>query len=159
GSEKKGAGMLRLELYRGERVWNKIKYVKDPDTGKRVPRVNPESEWQRIDVPELRIVDDTLWHAVQARFKSVKPRGKGQIRKRRLLTGILKCGSCGAGMAVNGSWAGRLRVQCTRYRESRTCDHSRTYFLDHIEDIVTRILGGLLCSPEWLESGAKMLIE
>jgi site-specific DNA recombinase len=151
--------MLRLELYRGERIWNKIAYVKDPDTGKRVPRINPESEWQRGQVPELRIVDDELWEAVQARFKGLKPRGKGQVRKRRLLTGILKCGACGAGMAVNGSWAGRLRVQCTRYRESRTCTHSRTYFLDHIEDIVIRILRVLMTDPAWIEDGARILIE
>jgi len=25
-------------------VWNKLRYLKDPDTGKRVSRPNPESE-------------------------------------------------------------------------------------------------------------------
>lgn len=26
-------------------VWNRLRYVKDPDTGKRVSRPNPECEW------------------------------------------------------------------------------------------------------------------
>ena len=35
--------------------------MKDPDTGKRLARLNPPSEWITKDVPELRIVDDELW--------------------------------------------------------------------------------------------------
>jgi hypothetical protein len=31
--------------------------IKDPDTGKRVSRPNPASEWQSIDAPYLRIID------------------------------------------------------------------------------------------------------
>jgi hypothetical protein len=35
--------------------------VKDPDTGKRVARINPAEAWITTDVPQLRIVDDALW--------------------------------------------------------------------------------------------------
>jgi len=35
---------------------NRRRYVKDRRTGKRVSRVNPESEWITTDVPALRIV-------------------------------------------------------------------------------------------------------
>jgi hypothetical protein len=34
--------------------------VKDPSTGKRLARINPESAWVVQDVPELRIVDQAL---------------------------------------------------------------------------------------------------
>jgi len=34
--------------------------VKNPDTGKRVARINPAEAWITTDVPQLRIVDDAL---------------------------------------------------------------------------------------------------
>ena len=51
----------------GRLVWNRLAYIKNPDTGKRVSRLNPESEWIVKDVPELRIVDQDLWERVKAR--------------------------------------------------------------------------------------------
>ncbi len=54
-------------LYIGRLVWNRQHYVKDPSTGRRVSRLNPESAWIVTEVPELRIVDDGLWQAVKVR--------------------------------------------------------------------------------------------
>ena len=42
-------------------MWNRLRYVKNPDTGKRVSRLNPEAEWMRKEVPQLRILSDGLW--------------------------------------------------------------------------------------------------
>jgi site-specific DNA recombinase len=39
----------------------------DPDSGKRVLRLNPSSDWVTTAVPALRIVDDELWDQVKAR--------------------------------------------------------------------------------------------
>jgi site-specific DNA recombinase len=39
---------------------NRLRYVKDPSTGKRVSRLNAESEWIVTDVPHLRIIEDEL---------------------------------------------------------------------------------------------------
>ncbi|CAN5504832.1 hypothetical protein BH23ACI1_BH23ACI1_24020 [soil metagenome] len=64
GNPKRGLGILRNELYIGRMVWNRQRFLKDPDTGKRVARPNPPSEWITKDVPELRILDDELWQAV-----------------------------------------------------------------------------------------------
>ncbi len=38
----RGTGILNNELYIGRLVWNRLRYVKDPATGKRVSRLNPE---------------------------------------------------------------------------------------------------------------------
>jgi site-specific DNA recombinase len=46
-------------------VWNRLRYVKNPDTGKRVSRLNPEAEWMRKEVAHLRIVSDELWTDVE----------------------------------------------------------------------------------------------
>ncbi len=56
GNPDRGTGILNNELYVGKLVWNRLRYIKDPETGKRVSRPNPESEWITQDVPELRII-------------------------------------------------------------------------------------------------------
>ncbi|WP_439402631.1 recombinase family protein [Bradyrhizobium sp. DASA03068] len=71
GNPKRGVGILNNELYVGRLVWNRLRYLKDPDTGKRVSRLNPESDWVTLDVPELRIVDQNIWAAVKARQQTL----------------------------------------------------------------------------------------
>ncbi|MET4349615.1 recombinase family protein [Bradyrhizobium sp. RT9a] len=61
GNPKRGVGILNNELYVGRLVWNRLRYLKDPDTGKRVSRLNPESEWVIQEVPEMRIIDQEVW--------------------------------------------------------------------------------------------------
>ena len=36
GGAKRGTGILNNELYIGRLVWNRLRYVKNPDSGKRV---------------------------------------------------------------------------------------------------------------------------
>ncbi|KMY86410.1 hypothetical protein BUMB_04021 [Candidatus Paraburkholderia calva] len=59
------------ELYVGRLVWNRLRYVKDPDTGKRVSQLNPKSEWVVHEVPASRIVDQETWEAVKGRQKTL----------------------------------------------------------------------------------------
>ena len=61
GNRRRGIGILNNEIYIGKYVWNRQRFIKNPDTGKRVPRFNPEKDWIRTDVPELRIVEQDLW--------------------------------------------------------------------------------------------------
>ena len=60
--------MLKNELYIGNVVWNRSKFVKVPGTNKRQRRARPESEWLRASNAELAIVPADLWSAVRARF-------------------------------------------------------------------------------------------
>jgi site-specific DNA recombinase len=84
-------------------VWNRLRYVKNPDTGKRVSRLNPSSEWITTDVPHLRIVPDELWSAAKERQtltrRAIAATGKlgTANRPRYLFSGLTKCGVCGAG--------------------------------------------------------------
>src|SRR5439155_16691336 len=70
GNPKRGIGILHNELYVGCLVWNRQRFLKDPDTGKRVARPNPESAWIIKDVPALRIIDDETWKAGRDRYAS-----------------------------------------------------------------------------------------
>jgi DNA invertase Pin-like site-specific DNA recombinase len=57
GNRERGTGILNNELYIGKLVWNRLRYMKDPATGKRRSRLNSEKEWIIKDVPELRSGD------------------------------------------------------------------------------------------------------
>ncbi|MFW8637611.1 recombinase family protein, partial [Cribrihabitans pelagius] len=75
GNRQRGTGILNNELYIGRQVWNRLCYVKDPQTGKRISRLNPESEWTITEVPHLRIVDQELWDTVRVRQGELKTAG------------------------------------------------------------------------------------
>jgi hypothetical protein len=77
--------------------------VRDPDTGKRVSRLNPETRWVISEVPSLRIIDDETWDTVQEiknRYSS--QRGNKRQSKKRLLSGLVRCDAmrCDAGRAA-----------------------------------------------------------
>ena len=44
GHRTRGTGLLNNELYVGRLVWNRQRFVKDPETGKRLARPNPPGE-------------------------------------------------------------------------------------------------------------------
>src|SRR4029079_559064 len=51
GHALRGTGILRNELYIGQLVWNGLRYVKNPSTGKRLSRLNAPAAWIRQPVP------------------------------------------------------------------------------------------------------------
>jgi site-specific DNA recombinase len=72
GHAARGTGILRNELYVGRLIWNRMHFVKDPSTGKRVSRMNPPEQWVTEDVPHLRIIDQDLWTRVQTRLATMR---------------------------------------------------------------------------------------
>lgn len=67
GNRERGTGILNNELYIGRRVWNRLRYSKHPETGKRVSRLNPPEEWITFEAPDLRIVEQSVWEAAKER--------------------------------------------------------------------------------------------
>ena len=63
GHALRGTGILHNELYIGRLVWNRLRYSKDPASGKRVSRLNPPEEWIHRDAADLQIVGDDLWNS------------------------------------------------------------------------------------------------
>ena len=66
GNRARRNGILHNELYAGNVVWNRQSFRRDPETGKRVARVNPREDWITVAVTELRIIDAETWDRVQA---------------------------------------------------------------------------------------------
>jgi hypothetical protein len=104
GNWRRGTGLLNNELYAGELVWNRQRFIKDPTTGKRQARLNPPEAWVRRAVPELRIVDEDLWDAVKLRQGHIRQavtsepgdgvRSEKARRPGYLLSHLIRCGSC-----------------------------------------------------------------
>ena len=156
GNPKRGTGILHNELYIGRMVWNKLRYLKDPDTGKRVSRQNPPSEWVITQVPALRIVDDELWQAVQARYAGVQKKWTAAepgkrfnqfVRPKYLFTGLTKCGECGAGFVVYY----RDRLGCFGTRERGTCTNKLTISRQEVEARVLAALQEKLLRKDFFE--------
>jgi len=119
GHACRGNGVVNNELYAGVLVWNRQRFIKDPNTGKRVSRPNPEAKWIRTEVPELRIVNDQLWQRVKLR----------QAELAKQLSGLLTCGCCGGkyGIIVND------RYGCLGHFRKGTFDNGRTVCWDDFE--------------------------
>ncbi len=137
GSRQRRNGILNNELYLGRITYNRQRFVKDPDTGKRVSRLNPEHEWVVTNVPALRIVDDETWDRVQQiKSRYASQRGNRRQTKKRLLTGFVKCGCCGGAMTI----INRERYYCSAKRERGTCDSTVGI---KATDLENRVLTGL----------------
>ena len=159
GHAKRGTGLLNNELYIGRLVWNRQRFLKNPDTGKRVARLNPPEEWIVAEVPELRILDDELWQAAKARQGEISEKYATAIaatraaqanylnsthRPRYLLSGLLECGVCGGSYAKRG----QDRYACSNYIMSGSCSNSRTVRRVEIEERVMAGLREKLMAPE-----------
>lgn len=96
--------MVRRERYRGVLVWGKQEKTYKGGTKVRIAR--PESNWITMDAPELRIIDDELWEAVQKRWSQREvltgSRRRGG-RVRYLLTGFGRCAKCGGPMRADNA--------------------------------------------------------
>ena len=153
GDPQRGSGILNNALYRGEIVWNRLRMVRDPETGKRVSRENPRDEWRRSEAPHLRIVDQDTWQAAEHRRLS-RPRSVAaplramDKRSTRLLTGLIRCERCGGGLSMHDHRAGVRRVTCSTAKESGSCDNRRRYRLDLIERAVVSALVERLSEPD-----------
>ena len=149
GNYKRGTGILNNELYIGRLVWNRQAFIKNPDTGKRVSRLNPELEWIVKDVPGLRIIDQALWDKVKARQAGLRKERAfhDKQRPRMLLSYLLKCGNCGGGF----SKVSAQHYGCSTARNKGTCDNRLVIRQDELEGLVLAALKSRLMDPALCE--------
>lgn len=158
GHAERGTGILNNELYVGYRVWNRLRYSKDPITGRRVSRINDRSKWSITEVPELSIIDDETWAAAKARQTAMRAlRGKPEPgkstlaatranrRRKYLLSGLVRCGLCGGPMTIAGGnpKAGGRRYYCANAREkgAAVCEGMPGVLQTEIEELASLAFG------------------
>ncbi|WP_082553961.1 recombinase family protein [Rhizobium sp. Leaf453] len=134
GNGQRGNGILRNPIYAGKIIWNRVRMVKDPSTGRRVSRVNDEADYEETSAPHLRIIDDALFEIVQRRkAERGGEHSRTTPKSKRLLSGLLKCGACGGGLSIVGADRSGPRVVCSNHKESRSCDNNGRYYVEKIE--------------------------
>ena len=148
GNWRRGTGILNNELYIGRLVWNWLAYIKNPDTGKRVSRLNKKSALIITDVPELRIIDQDLWERVKERQQDLRklPSFHERQRPRMLLSYLLKCSCCGGGF----SKVSQTHYGCSTARNKGTCDNRLTVRQEMLEGLVIGALQSRLMDPALL---------
>lgn len=150
GNRERGTGILNNALYIGLMIWNRLRYIKNPDTGKRVSRMNPESEWVRKEVPELRILDQALWDKAKARQgenKKNKTEYWGKRRPSNLFSFLLKCGVCSSGY----SKISKDHYGCSTARNKGICTNRLKIRQDFLEESVLKALKTHLMNPDLVE--------
>jgi hypothetical protein len=144
-------------------VWNRLRYIKDPDTGKRVSRPNAPSEWVTTAVPQLRIIDDELWNQVKARQAEMRraatsgdPKRFNQARRPKyLFSGLTKCAECGGGYVMY--W--RDRLACFGARSRGTCTNRLTISRQEVEERVLVALRDKLMRRELFEDFCREYVR
>jgi site-specific DNA recombinase len=154
GNAARGNGILNNQLYIGKNVWNRQRFIKDPDTGRRVPRHNDATERVVKEVPELRIVPQALWDRVKARQETmrcdtrpdVRARPCDRRRPRYLLSGLVVCGACG-GRYTKIS-ANLFGCAAARNKGAAVCKNLKNVRRDRLEATVLDALRDNLMDPE-----------
>ena len=158
--------VLRREDYRGVYVWNKTR--KRDEWGAVRQRPRPESEWQRTEIPEWRIVSDDLWNRVVERLKESEERsarfsnGKliGRPKKQavtNLLANLATCGVCGGGLVVETykTTTGKPRAAhyvCNRRRAYGKCANALRIAVDVMNEAVLWAVEEHALTPEAIEA-------
>jgi site-specific DNA recombinase len=137
--------MLRNERYRGVQVWNRTRKERNPETGRKLSRSRPKSEWKRIEVPEWRIVSEDLWNRVRQRIEIASKRfGSARLggmsrtpqSRRYLFSGVLICGKCHSRLVItsgNGK-RGYVKYGCPSHRYRGVCENKLTIRQDRLEE-------------------------
>ena len=164
GDPRRGVGILNNELYVGRDIWNRTKWIKDPDTGQRQCVQRPRSAWIVREAPELRIVDAGLWAAVKAR-QGRQQRDRGEAVRRGLKRGtgraarylfssILKCKVCGSNYVQRGA----TRYVCSGYENGRVCSNGQTFRRELMQSrLLTAIREQLLSDASVEKLKARLL--
>ena len=163
GQAARGTGLLNNSLYRGVLEWNRCSYVKNPRTGKRVARPNPDNLRESIEIAHLRIIHDDLWQKVKNRQGKIRSAMAEVLartehdsdnslnaahRPRFLLSGLLRCGCCNGPYSISG----KDRFSCSNRKQKGSCDNAITITRQAIE---ARVLVGLkekLLAPDLVEN-------
>jgi hypothetical protein len=153
--------ILRNEKYKGTWTWNRMGNRRNPLTGKIRQYEKPRSDWFVKEIPELRIVSDELWNAVQERLAQIKkvwPGGKQRkgfqcangnrvtIYPRELLSGAMVCGVCGATIG-KASGKGGGHYGCHRAAK-HGCANGAIVKRSMVERIILCEISRLLSNPD-----------
>lgn len=109
--------ILTNERYIGRFVWNKRRFLRRGTNKTRSAQTRDESEWRVQERPELAIITAQQWEAARSRIQVRRGRPAGESNRKNprvhLLSGIARCGDCGAGLTIIGQRTKNGVTYCT----------------------------------------------
>lgn len=163
------SSILTNEKYRGVHIWNRSKVVRNPRTHRKEQRPRPESEWERVDVPQWRIVSDELWNAAaeinagrQRNWVKLGGLNRTTASRDYVFSGLTVCAECGGSLNVISGTGQGARYGCAAHRYRGTCENSLTIRRTVLEDALIAAMAGNLRAPElrdYLASAFQMQTE
>ena len=159
--------ILTNERYCGQQIWGQTSQERRPGTNRRVARQRPRDQWNVVDHPELRIVDDDLWQRVQDRrarvSRSLKiipkglARGRSTSYSKHLLVGLSRCQTCGKGFTIVSSGHGSPRYGCPNswHNGLDACDNRLTIRAKVADPVVLQRLQEAMLDPTTLKRMTK----
>ena len=142
-----------------------MRFIRDPSTGRRVSRMNPEAQWVRHGCPELRVVDAATWDAVQRRLGELRCKagadapGRDRYWERRravhLLTHKVHCGRCGGAM----SNIGRDYLACAAARRQGVCTSTRGIRRQVLDRLILDALRDRMMDPALFAEFSQAFVE
>lgn len=165
--------VLYRELYRGVVIWNRSR--KRDQWGQHRQRRRDASEWIRLEAPEARIVDETLWSAAHERLQSVRSRAlrlqNGRIIGRPpsagakyLLAGLMTCSICGSSFEARSRKYGRTRrvfYGCAGHsRKGRAvCANDLTLPMATVDEAVLGTVERIMLDPDVVQLATSQALE
>jgi site-specific DNA recombinase len=167
GNRERGTGVINNEIYTGKLVWNRLRYVRDPESGRRRSRLNSPNDIIITSVPDLRIVPEELWAAAKARQATLEHRSRSdpaslptpfwsKQRPRYLFSGLMRCGVCGGGFSKISS--AHFGCSAARNKGPTVCANLRTIRRDELENTVLDALRERLMDPELFKEFARSFV-
>ena len=170
GNRARGTGVLNNEMYIGRLVWNRLRYAKDPETGKRRSRANEDEAVVATETPELAIVSKRSGMrsrrdrpGLEGRSRNREIKGGepddalapfwSKQRPRYLFSGLMRCGVCGGGFSKIS--AAHFGCSTARNKGESVCANRLTIRRDTLEATVMDGLRNRLMDPVLFEAFAQ----
>jgi predicted HAD superfamily Cof-like phosphohydrolase len=142
------SGILANEKYRGVHIWNRTKTVCNPRTHRKEQRTRPETEWERVEVPEWSIVSEALWNAaveLKQKRQCTNWRKTGGLNRtaesrRYIFSDVMICAECGGKFNVVGGKGPSARYGCIGHRSRATCRNKLTISRQMLESYLLHVL-------------------
>lgn len=131
GTAARGTGILRQTLYKGTITFNKMHFRKHPETGRRLSIPRPPSEWVHAPIPELAIIEESLFDQVQKMIDERSSVRRALIEARQAETAAAKA-------ARDAARQQKWRLQQARPRQKITAVFSgRLHCAEHGHKFLT----------------------
>ena len=160
--------MLHRERYRGKVPFGEYRKVLRAGSRARERQDN----YLLVERPELRIVEEDLWSLVQARWQERRRAHTYHIPRTReskyLLSGLIRCGQCGASMLATSMISGtaRTRRRVLQYacsyansRGSTVCTNNLRPRMDDLDGTVIEAIEQQVLTPATIRQVIELTLE